>query len=147
VFVPETKRCGELFEEMTANKVQIAIVVDEHGGTAGLVTLEDVLESIVGNIQDEYDDEEEEILQVDDHTFRLDGATAIEEVEELTQVMLPEGNYETIAGFVISELGYLPKAGDHPEVTLENLRFVVEEVEDKRIAAVQVEILPTEEEE
>ena len=144
VFVPETKRCGELFEEMTAKKVQIAIVVDEHGGTAGLVTLEDVLESIVGNIQDEYDDEEEEILQVDDHTFRLEGATAIEEVEELTGVVLPEGNYDTIAGFVISELGYLPQAGDHPEVAFKHLRFLVEEVEDKRIAAIQVEILPVE---
>ena len=147
VFVPETKRCGELFKEMTANKVQIAIVVDEHGGTAGLVTLEDVLESIVGKIQDEYDDEEEDILQVDDHTFMLDGATGVDEVEELTHVTLPEGNYETIAGFVISELGYLPRAGDHPEVVFKHLRFVVEEVEDKRIAAIKVEILPVEDEE
>jgi len=144
VFVPETKRCGALFKEMTAQKVQIAIVVDEHGGTAGLVTLEDVLESIVGNIQDEYDDEEEEIQQVDDHTFQLDGAISIEEVEELTGLTLPEGNYETIAGFVISELGYLPQADEQPEVEYKHLRFVVKEVEDKRIAAVQVEILPVE---
>jgi len=144
VFVPETKRCGELFKEMTAKKVQIAIAVDEHGGTAGLVSLEDVLESIVGNIQDEYDDEEEEILQVDDHTFMLDGATGIEEVAELVNVTLPEGDYDTIAGFVISELGYLPQEGEHPEVEHKHLRFVVEEVEDKRIAAVKVEILPVE---
>jgi len=140
VFVPETKHCDELFNEMTAKKVQIAIVVDEHGGTAGLVTLEDVLESIVGSIQDEYDNEDEDIEQVDDHTFRLDGATLMEEVEESLGVKLPEGNYDTIAGFVISELGYLPQEGEQPEVQHEHLRFVVEEVEDKRVAMVRVEI-------
>jgi len=146
VFVPETKRCGELFKEMTAKKVQIAVAVDEHGGTAGLVSLEDVLESIVGNIQDEYDDEEEEILQVDENVFMLDGATATEEVAELVKLNLPEGDYDSIAGFVISELGYLPQEGEHPEIHYKNLRFVVEEVEDKRIAAVKVEILPREDE-
>ena len=146
VFVPESKHCDELFKEMTAKKVQIAIVVDEHGGTAGLVTLEDVLESIVGNIQDEYDNEEEDIEQVDDHTFRLDGATLMEEVEESIGVKLPEGNYDTIAGFVISELGYLPQEGEQPEVEHEHLRFVVEEMDDKRVATVRVEIAQGEEE-
>jgi len=147
VFVPESKRCDELFEEMTAKKVQIAIVVDEHGGTAGLVTLEDVLESIVGSIQDEYDNEDEDIEQVDDHTFRLEGGTLMEEVEESIGVKLPEGNYDTIAGFVISELGYLPQADEQPEVQHEHLRFVVEEMDDKRVATVRVEIAPQSEDE
>jgi len=141
VFVPETKRCGALFQEMTANKVQIAIVVDEYGGTAGLVTLEDVLESIVGNIQDEYDDEEENILQVDERTFRLDGSIGIDEVGELTGLTLPAGDYDTIAGFVISELGYLPQEGEQPEVTFEHLRLIVEEVEDKRVAVIRAELM------
>jgi len=145
VFVPETKRCDELFAEMTAQKVQIAIVVDEYGGTAGLVTLEDILESIVGNIQDEYDDEQEEILQVDERTFRLEGSTGMDEVEELVGVALPEGDYDTVAGFVINELGYLPQPGDHPEVVFEHLRFEVEQVEDKRIVAIKVEILESDE--
>ena len=139
-FVPETKRCGELFKEMTAKRIQIAVVVDEYGGTAGLVTLEDVLESIVGNIQDEYDDEAEEISRIDERTFRLDGATDVEDVEDLTGVALPEGEYDTVAGFVIRQLGYLPQEGETPEVEYRGLRFTVEEVEDRRIATLQVKI-------
>ncbi|MDR2646834.1 MAG: hemolysin family protein [Oscillospiraceae bacterium] len=139
-FVPESKSCGELFQQMTAKHIQIAVVVDEYGGTAGLVTLEDVIESIVGNIQDEYDDEEEEICRIDDHTFSLDGATDIEEIETLTGTALPEGEYDTIAGFVIHQLGYLPGESERPVVEYENLRFCVEAVEDKRLARIQVEI-------
>jgi putative hemolysin len=141
-FIPEAKRCGELFKEMTAKHIQIAIVVDEYGGTAGIVTLEDVLESIVGNIQDEYDAEEEDISKIDEHTFRLDGTTDTEEVEELAGITLPNGDYDTIAGFVISELGYLPQPGENPVVTFENLTFTVEELEDKRISSIKVEIAP-----
>jgi len=139
-FVPESKRVGSMFKEMTAKHIQIAIVVDEYGGTAGLVSLEDILESIVGSIQDEYDDEEEEVRRVDENTFLLDGATDFEEVEELTGVALPAGEYDTVAGFVISLLGYLPAAGERPVVEYENLRFTVEEVEDRRVAALRVEI-------
>ncbi|MDR2753152.1 MAG: hemolysin family protein, partial [Oscillospiraceae bacterium] len=118
--VPETKRCGELFKEMTANHVQIAIVVDEYGGTAGLVTLEDVLESIVGSIQDEYDNEADEIARIDENSFRLDGMTDVDEIEELTGAALPEGDYNTVAGFVISKLGYLPKPGETPVIRYGN---------------------------
>jgi len=143
-FVPETKRCGELFKEMTAKRIQIAVVVDEYGGTAGLVTLEDALEAIVGSIRDEYDDEEDEISKIDESTFLLEGITDIEEVSELTGVALPDGEYDTVAGFVISRLGFLPKAGDHPVVEYKHLRFTVEEVEDKRVSAIKVEILPRE---
>ncbi|MDR2525765.1 MAG: hemolysin family protein [Oscillospiraceae bacterium] len=141
-FVPETKPCGDLFKEMTANHIQIAIVVDEYGGTAGLVTLEDVLESIVGNIQDEYDNEREEFSRINDTTFRLDGAADIETVEDQCGVALPEGEYDTVAGFVISRLGYLPQEGETPEIVCEGLRFSVERVEDRRIATICVEILP-----
>ena len=140
-FVPESKRVDSMFEEMTAKRIQIAIVVDEYGGTAGLVTLEDVLESIVGSIQDEYDDEEEEVRRVDENTFLLDGATDFEEVEALTGVALPDGEYDTVAGFVISLLGYLPAEGEHPVAQYGDLRFTVEEVEDKRVAALRVEIV------
>jgi len=139
-FVPESKRCGELLKEMTARHIQIAAVVDEYGGTAGLVTLEDVLEAIVGSIQDEYDDEEEDISKIDESTFLLEGMTAVEEVNELTGVPLPEGDYDTIAGFVIRELGYLPQAGERPEVEYRGLKFTVEEVEDRRVAVIKVEI-------
>jgi len=139
-YVPESKRCGELLKEMIAGRIQIAVVVDEYGGTAGLVTLEDVLEAIVGSIQDEYDDEEEDISKIDESTFLLEGTTAVEEIEELTHVSLPSGDYDTIAGFVIRELGYLPQAGEHPEVEYKGLKFTVEEVEDRRVAVIKVEI-------
>jgi putative hemolysin len=137
-YVPETKRCGELFKEMTAKRIQIAIVVDEYGGTAGLVSLEDVLEAIVGNIRDEYDNEEEEISKIDESTFLLEGTTDIEEVGELAGIALPEGEYDTIAGFVISQLGYLPRAGEHPVVEYGRLRFTVEAVEEKRISSIKL---------
>ena len=143
-YVPETKRCGELFKEMTGKKIQIAVVVDEYGGTAGIVTMEDLLESIVGNIQDEYDNEEEEISKINETTFTIDGSTNIDEVDELVGTTLPEGDYDTVAGFVISLLGYLPKPGETPEIMYENLKFTVIEVEERRIVKVRVEILPVE---
>ncbi len=141
-YIPETKRCGELFKEMTASHVQMAIVVDEYGGTAGLVTLEDLLEAIVGNIQDEYDNETEEISKIDESTFTIDGITAIDEVEDLVGTAIPEGDYDTLAGFVISLLGFLPQDGEMNVVEYQNLRFTVMNVEDRRIDKVKVEILP-----
>ena len=146
-FVPETKKCGELFAEMSEKRVQIAIVVDEYGGTAGLLTLEDIVESIVGSIQDEYDTEEEEIAKINDTTFTVDGTTDLDEINELVGADIPEGDYDTIAGFIISELGYLPKDGDMDTVELDNLKFTIIEVEDKRIAKVRIDITPRDEEE
>ena len=146
-FVPETKKCGELFAEMSEKRVQIAIVVDEYGGTAGLLTLEDIVESIVGSIQDEYDTEEEEIAKINDTTFTVDGTTDLDEINELVGADIPDGDYDTIAGFIISELGYLPKDGDMDTVELDNLKFTIIEVEDKRIAKVRIDITPRDEEE
>lgn len=146
VFVPESMPCGDLFKQMTDKHTQMAIVVDEFGGTAGIVTLEDVLESIVGNIQDEYDDEEEEISKIDDTTFTVDGVTYIDELDEVFHVSLPEGDYDTVGGFIISRLGYLPQDGEMNVVEYKNLRFTVLNVEDRRIGKVKIEILPVEEE-
>ncbi len=143
-FIPETKRCDELFEEMSAKRVQMAIVVDEYGGTAGLLTLEDIVESIVGNIHDEYDTEEEEISKINDTTFTVDGTTDLDEIDELVGADIPEGDYDTVAGFIISKLGFLPKDGDMDTVELENLKFTVLSVEDKRIAKVRIDITPRE---
>lgn len=145
LYVPESMRCGDLFKEMTETHTQMAIVVDEYGGTAGLVTIEDLLESIVGNIQDEYDDEEEEISKINETTFTIDGTTSIDEVDELVGVTIPEGDYETLAGFLISKLGFLPKDGEMNEVEYENLHFTILNVEDRRIGKVRVEITPIDE--
>jgi putative hemolysin len=132
-FVPETKHCSELFAEMTERKTQIAIIVDEYGGTEGIITMEDLLEAIVGNIQDEYDHEEQEIFKVSENTFTVDGSTAIDEISSLVGIDLPEGDYDTIAGFVVEMLGRIPKPGEHPSISFENLDITVEDVEDRRI--------------
>lgn len=145
-YVPETKRCGELFKELSERHIQMAVVVDEYGGTAGIVTLEDILESIVGNIQDEYDNEDEEISQINDTTFTIDGTTDLDEVDELMGVSLPEGDYDTLGGFIISLLGFLPKDGEMNTVEYENIKFTVLNVEERRIGKVRVEVLPREKE-
>lgn len=147
LYVPETQSCGDLFKAMNESRTQFAVVVDEYGGTAGIVTLEDVLESIVGNIQDEYDDEEEEIKQINETTFTVDGTTDIDEIDELVGTELPEGDYDTLGGFVISQLGYLPaEVGEEPIVAeYENLRFTVLSIDERRIDKIKVEILPIEE--
>lgn len=147
MFVPESKSCGDLFKEMTSQHKQMAIVVDEYGGTAGVVTLEDIVEEIVGNIQDEYDDEEEEISKINETTFTIDGMTDIDELDEIISKEIPEGDYDTVAGFIISQLGYLPQEGEQNEVVFENIKFTVLEVENRRIEKVRVEILPVPEKE
>ncbi|MBO5858373.1 MAG: HlyC/CorC family transporter [Clostridia bacterium] len=144
LYVPETQSCGDLFKAMTESRTQFAVVVDEYGGTAGIVTLEDVLESIVGNIQDEYDDEEEEITKIDETTFTIDGTIDLDEVNELVGIELPEGDYDTLGGFVISLLGYLPSETDKSPIVAEyeNLRFTVLSLDERRIEDIKVEILP-----
>ncbi len=141
-YVPETKRCGALFSEMTEKRVQMAIVVDEYGGTAGIVTLEDILEAIVGNIQDEYDNEDEEISKINETTFTMDGITDLEEVEEQLHIKFPKDDYDTLGGFIISLLGFLPQDGDMNSVEYQGIRFTVLNVEERRIGKVKVEILP-----
>ncbi len=144
LYVPETQSCADLFNAMNESRTQFAVVVDEYGGTAGIVTLEDVLESIVGNIQDEYDDEEEEITKIDETTFTIDGTIDLDEVNELVGIELPEGDYDTLGGFVISLLGYLPSETDKTPIVAEykNLRFTVLSLDERRIEDIKVEILP-----
>ncbi len=141
-FIPETKACGELFKEMSSRRIQMAVVVDEYGGTAGILTLEDIVEAIMGNIQDEYDQEDEEISKIDDNTFTVDGTIDIEEIDELIGKDLPEGDYETLAGFIMDELQCIPKDGEMNEVVFENVKFTVLKVDDKRIEKIKVEITP-----
>ena len=138
-FVPETKKCSQLFTEMTERKVQIAIIVDEYGGTEGLITMEDLLESIVGNIQDEYDHEEEEIRKLAENKFTVDGITPIDEIEDLVGVELPETEYDTIAGLVMERLGRIPSPGEHPSVSIPPLTLTVGAVSDRRITKILIE--------
>ena len=141
-YVPFSKNCGSLFDEMTEKRVQMAVVVDEYGGTAGIVTLEDLIEAIVGNIQDEYDNEEEEIVEESENIFTIDGTAYIEEVNELVNDIIPEGDYDTLGGFLISNLGFLPKDEDKYELQFENHKFTILNVEERRIGKVRVDIEP-----
>ncbi len=145
-FFPESKKCRDLFNEMTEKHLQMVFVCDEYGGIAGIVTMEDLLESIVGNMQDEYDNEEEEIEQVNETTFSLDGTTDIEEVEEILGTKFPEGEYDTIGGLIMAELGRIPGEDENPTVELLGYRFTVEEVEERRITRITAERLPETEE-
>ena len=143
-YVPSSKNCGKLFNEMTEKRIQMAVVVDEYGGTAGIVTMEDLVETIVGNIRDEYDDDEEEIIEESENLFTIDGTAYIEEVNELVGDIIPEGDYDTLGGFIISLLDFLPQDGEMNEVTYENLKFTILDVEERRIGKVRVEITPIE---
>jgi Hemolysins and related proteins containing CBS domains len=138
LIVPETKRCQDLFLELTEQKQHMAIVIDEYGGTAGIVTLEDVLESIVGNIQDEYDHETDEYAVIDDSTYTIDGTTDLAEVDRLLDTELPEGDYDTLGGLIIDRLGRIPLENEHPSVELEDFVFTVERMEDRRIEKIRV---------
>jgi putative hemolysin len=111
-FVPETKLVGELFREMQTQGIQMAIAVDEFGGTAGIVTLEQLLEEMVGPVRDELRPEEAEITPIDEHTIQVEGTLDIAEAREELGLDIPEGEYNTIAGYVLSELGHVPREGE-----------------------------------
>lgn len=139
-FVPGTKRCGELFAELTEKRVQMAVVVDEYGGVAGIVTMEDLVESIVGNIQDEFDNEEEELTQTGENSFDVDGGISMEELCERWELPIPEGDYDTLAGFILDTLGRIPEKEERPEVIYENLVLTVSRMDDRRIERVHIEV-------
>ena len=139
LFVPRTKDCRSLFSYMKKNKTQIAVVVDEYGGTEGVITLEDLIEDILGNIQDEYDNEEEEIRRLSDGKFTVDGSTSIEDVEELTGKELSDDESETSAGFILGLLGRIPSEGEQPFVEEQGLRFTATHTDGRRITKVLIE--------
>lgn len=137
MFVPESNKCGELFEQFTTQRVQIAVVVDDYGGTAGIITMEDLLETIVGSIQDEYDDETEEIIKLSDGKLEVLGTAGCEEVMEALGKEY-DGDYDTIGGFVTELLGHIPEDGETAELEWENIRFSIAEVSDKKIVRLRV---------
>ena len=141
-FVPETKKVDELLREFKQDKVHMAIVVDEYGGTAGLVTLEDVLEEIVGEIQDEYDKELPPIQKLDEKTYRVDAGVSIEDLNETLGTKIEEKGFETVGGFIYDLVGSVPEQGRKLEHESEGcaLRLLVEKVEGQRIKTVKITI-------
>ena len=136
-FVSQNRLINEVFKELQKNKMQIAIIVDEYGGTAGLVTMEDILEELVGDIYDEYDKEEKEYEKIDDNTYMLAGSLPIYDVNKLLDAEIPEGDYDTISGFLQEELGRIPEDEEKPVIETKRVTYKIEEYEDKRILKVK----------
>ncbi len=134
-FVPESVRPDALFRDMQAKKIHLAVVVDEYGGTSGIITMEDLLEEIVGNIYDEFDpQEDQEIVHLEGDLWRIAGAAELEDVAEALGVELPEDEeYDTLGGLIFAQLSVIPEDGSHPEVDICGLHIRVEELSDRRV--------------
>ncbi len=145
-FVPESVKADVLFRDMQQKKVHMAIVVDEYGGTSGLVTMEDLLEQLVGEIYDEFDSEEEqEISKVGENLWRIAGSAELEDVAEALNLPLPEEDddeYETLGGLVFSRLSVIPQDGSHPEVEALGMHIKVQEIRNHRVEWTLVSRLP-----
>ena len=143
-FVPETKSIDTLFKEMQAKKKHIVIVLDEYGQTSGLVAMEDILEEIVGNILDEYDEEEVLITRQLDGSYIADGFIDLEDLEEYLPITFEKEDYETLNGFLIDQLERIPSADERGVVVYEGYRFTVLLVDNKTIKRVKIEKIPEE---
>lgn len=154
IYLPESVPCGDAFRRLTAEKMQMAAVIDEYGGTAGIVTMEDIVETIVGNIQDEYDDEEENIVRISDDTYTISGTADPEEVFEKLGIPLPEksednsdsgefddfDDFDTMSGFIVELLGRIPEENETPSVEYGNWAFTVLVTEDKCISKIKATV-------
>jgi CBS domain containing-hemolysin-like protein len=136
-FVPELGRVSDLLRTFQRKKTHLAVVVDEFGGTSGIVALEDVLEEIVGPIQDEHDDEEAQIKRLSDTRFTAEGRASLYDLAEVLGITFPEGGYETVGGFLIARAGRMPRVGDN--VGYEGHIFVVVEADERKVSRVDIE--------
>lgn len=143
-YVPESKKVADLFAELRKEKVHMAIVLDEYGGTAGLVTIEDVIEEIVGEIQDEFDQEESQIVTLPDGNLLVDARTPIYDINEILEMDLPDDEFDTISGLVFHILGRVPIEGQEVYIG-DDLHVVVEKVEGRRITKVRLSKIKAEE--
>jgi len=136
-FVPDTKRLDELLREFKKRRVHIAVAIDEYGGVSGIVTMEDILEVIIGDIQDEFDDDEDDdIIEMGEGIFLCDARTSIDEVNERLFLHIPENDAETIGGFVFEQFGRIPMSQE--KVTYDSIDFIVQEIEGHKINSVKI---------
>lgn len=135
-FVPEVKPVKDLFEEMQLSKKQIAIIIDEYGGFSGIATIEDLIEEIIGEIEDEFDKREESIKILSDNTFLVDGVTTLEEINEKLDLDITSEDVDTINGYLINKLGKIPISEEEKIIEEDNITFKIQEVNDKRIEKV-----------
>ena len=147
-FVPETKNIDSLFFELQTTKQHIAILIDEYGGFSGIVTMEDIIEEVMGDIDDEYDEVEPEIQKIAEDTYIVDGSMDLDDIDEELGIDLESENSETIGGFIIDILGEIPDENDTGrEIEYENCRFRIDSVRDRRIEKITITILPVSENE
>lgn len=144
-FIPETVNINDLFKKMQSKKSHLAMVVDEYGQISGLIAMEDILEELVGNIEDEHDEEENYIRKNDDETFIMDGMTEFSDVKEALSLPVDDDAYETLNGFIISLSDKIPEEGDKTVISAYGYRFSVMSVEDKVIKLVMIKKLAPEE--
>ena len=135
-FIPETKRIEDLLMDFRTRRVHMAIAVDEYGGTSGLITIEDLIEEIIGDIQDEYDREVPRVEVQMDGTLLVDGRTSVEELEEYYEIDIPREKFDTVGGYIFHLLGHVPKAGER--VRDNGLILMVEESDERKIGVVRV---------
>jgi len=135
-FIPENKRVSELLSEMQRERFQLAIVIDEFGGTSGLVTLEDLIEEIVGSIHDELETEVKEVQIVDEKNFVVSGQSALDEVNELLGTSLQSKDFNTLGGFVFGLFGRMPKVGE--QLKYKNLKLEILELEGRKISKIKI---------
>lgn len=136
-YVSENKPIDDLFRDLQRNKKQIAIVVDEYGGTSGMITMEDILEELVGNIFDEYDDVELDYEKIDDNTYLINGNVSIYDLKKILSIEIPEGEYDTLSGYLIELMGRIPRDDEKPVIETPKVTYKIEEYEDKRIIKVK----------
>ncbi|MFH1147032.1 MAG: hemolysin family protein [Pseudomonadota bacterium] len=135
-FIPETKRVEELLKEFKTRKSHMAVVIDEYGGTAGLITIEDILEEIVGEIQDEYDVPEKTVEEIGANTISVHAKTDIEQIEQHFGIEIPEGRYQSVGGFIINLTGRVPVTGE--TISFGSLRMEIESANERRIRRVRI---------
>ena len=137
-FVPESKPIDELFEELRKNRNLMAIVIDEYGGTSGIVTMEDILEEIVGEIYDEHDEVEELYKKLDDNTYIINAEMTIYDVEDILGIHIQEGDYDTLSGYIIEKMGRIPTEKDlEKSIDTKDMIYTIEEIKDKHITVVK----------
>jgi CBS domain containing-hemolysin-like protein len=136
IFVPETKRSFDMLSEFLSNRVSISAVVDEFGGTAGIVTMEDIIEELFGEIKDEYDKDEEIFRKIADNTYIISGKVEVDLINEKFNLNIPEGNYETLGGFITSKLGRIPAQGE--KITIDNFELLIAKGSNTRIDVVKI---------
>ena len=140
-FIPETKRIDKLFKEMQAKKDHLAVVIDEYGQTFGLVTMEDILEEIVGNIMDEHDEDDREIVKCADGSYVTDGIVDLKDLEDILNIEFEKDEYETLNGFMVDRLDRIPSEGETCIVEYEGYKFTTLEVDYNSIESVKIEKL------